>query len=135
MTRAVLLVAVSLAVLVGVAGQTPAGRTPSSSDSVMIQTFAPLLASWIAYERDAAKKQGAEPIPPPIRAALEGYVPEPILVMKREGLIPKVQAAERSTTPFSVYKHARYVRSEDWWSTHALQRAIGLDLPLCEQTT
>jgi hypothetical protein len=47
--------------------------------SLLTQTLAPLLASWIAYERDAAKQQGVEPIPGPIRAALAGHVPEAIL--------------------------------------------------------
>jgi hypothetical protein len=51
------------------------------------EALAPLLASWIASERDAAKAQGVEPIPQPIRAALEGYVPKRILdrVRWREG--------------------------------------------------
>lgn len=49
--------------------------------------LAPLLASWIESERDAAKARGVEPIPPAIRAALEGYVPERVLdrVRWREG--------------------------------------------------
>ena len=52
-----------------------------------VASLAPLLASWIESERDAAKAQGVEPIPPEIRAALEGYVPETILdrVRWREG--------------------------------------------------
>ena len=53
----------------------------------MVQSLAPLLAGWIVSERDAAKAQGVEPIPAPIRAALAGYVPEPALdrVRWREG--------------------------------------------------
>lgn len=52
-----------------------------------VASLAPLLASWIESERDAAKAQGVEAIPPEIRAALKGYVPEPILdrVRWREG--------------------------------------------------
>jgi len=60
-------------------------QQPSSPFGVA--ALAPLLASWIESERDAAKAQGVEPIPPAIRAALKGYVPEPILdrVRWREG--------------------------------------------------
>jgi hypothetical protein len=52
-----------------------------------VEALAPVLASWIASERDAAKAQGVEPIPPAIRAALEGYVPKAVLdgVRWREG--------------------------------------------------
>jgi hypothetical protein len=53
----------------------------------MVEALAPLLAGWIASERDAAKEQGVEPIPASIRAALAGYVPEAVLdrVRWREG--------------------------------------------------
>ena len=53
----------------------------------MVEALAPLLASWIASERDAAKAQGVEPIPASIRAALAGYVPDAVLdrVRWREG--------------------------------------------------
>ena len=52
-----------------------------------VEALAPLLASWIASERDAAKAQGVEPIPPTIRAVLEGYVADSVLdrVRWREG--------------------------------------------------
>lgn len=87
MIRRLFLVALSLGLSAGVPAQSPAGRPPSASSSLMVQSLAPLLASWIAYERDAAKEQGVEPIPEPIREALEGYVPGPILdrVRWREG--------------------------------------------------
>ncbi len=52
---------------------------PPPLSPIVVQSLAPVLASWIAYERDAAKARGVEPIPASIRAALEGYVPEPIL--------------------------------------------------------
>lgn len=62
-------------------------RNEHAPTSLMAQTLAPLLASWIAYECDAAKERGVEPIPAGIRAALAGYVPEAILdrVRWREG--------------------------------------------------
>jgi len=58
-----------------------------SSSPFGVASLAPLLASWIESERDAAKAQGVESIPPEIRAALAGYVPEPVLdrVRWREG--------------------------------------------------
>lgn len=85
--RPVWLVACALAVSAGAGGQAPAERPSTSSGSLMMQTMASLLAGWIAYERDAAIAQGVEPIPEPIRVALAGYVPEPILdgVRWREG--------------------------------------------------
>jgi hypothetical protein len=46
---------------------------------LVVDSLAPLLAGWIAAARDAAKAEGVEPIPEPMRAALTGYVPEPIL--------------------------------------------------------
>lgn len=85
--RVVLSIAASFAAAVGAAGQAPAERPPSVLTPLMVQSLAPLLASWIAYERDAAKEQGVEPIPPLVRAALEGYVPSQVLdrVRWREG--------------------------------------------------
>jgi hypothetical protein len=59
--------------------QAPQERAPSASSPFGVASVAPLLASWIAAERDAAKEQGVEPIPAPIRAALAGYVPDAIL--------------------------------------------------------
>ena len=47
--------------------------------SLFAASLAPLLASWIVSSRDAVLAEGAEPIPPRIRAALAGYVPESIL--------------------------------------------------------
>jgi hypothetical protein len=43
---------------------------------LIVDSLTPLLAAWIATARDAAKAEGVEPIPAPIRAALTGYVPE-----------------------------------------------------------
>jgi hypothetical protein len=58
--------------------QNQPGRAPPLSPFV-IESLAPVLGGWIASERDAAKAEGVEPIPPAIRAALEGYVPAAIL--------------------------------------------------------
>ncbi|HEY3515532.1 MAG TPA: DUF4157 domain-containing protein, partial [Gammaproteobacteria bacterium] len=68
-------------------GQAPTEPAPQPSSSLVIEVLAPLLASWIVSEREAAKEQGVEPIPASIRAALKGYVPEPVLdrVRWREG--------------------------------------------------
>jgi hypothetical protein len=38
-----------------------------------------MLAAWIMAARDSAKAAGVEPIPPTIRAALAGYVPQDVL--------------------------------------------------------
>jgi len=61
--------------------------TPPPLNPVVAASLAPLLASWIVSERDAAKAQGVEPIPDAIRAALTGYVPDAVLdrVRWREG--------------------------------------------------
>jgi hypothetical protein len=69
---------VALLAAAGVTGQDETERAPPSSP-FGIGTLAPLLASWIRSERDAAKKQGVEPMPPSIRALFTGYIPEPIL--------------------------------------------------------
>jgi hypothetical protein len=68
-------------------GQPPTDDLPLPETPLLVQSLAPLLASWIVSERDAAKAQGVEPMPEPIRAALAGYVPEAILegVHWREG--------------------------------------------------
>ena len=69
-------------------GQNQPERAPSQPpSSLVVETLAPLLASWIVSERDAAKAQGVEPIPPQIRAKLAGYVPDAVLdrVRWREG--------------------------------------------------
>jgi hypothetical protein len=52
---------------------------PPPVSPLVVDSLAPLLAAWIAAARDAAKAQGVEPIPAPIRAALRGYVPEETL--------------------------------------------------------
>ena len=70
--------AVGLSVVFGAAAGGATGQTESLSPLV-VESLAPLLASWIASSRDTVLEEGAEPIPPPIRAALAGYVPEPIL--------------------------------------------------------
>jgi hypothetical protein len=67
-----------LSVVFGAAAGGALGQTESLSPLV-VESLAPLLASWIASSRDAVLAEGAEPIPPPIRAALAGYVPEAIL--------------------------------------------------------
>jgi hypothetical protein len=59
--------------------QEPAPRPPPSLSPLVIDSLAPLLASWIAAARDATKAEGVEPIPSTIRAALTGYVPEETL--------------------------------------------------------
>jgi len=76
----------ALVTAAGLVAQGQAERPPPQS-SFTIDTLAPLLASWIAAERDAARAEGVEPVPAAIRAALAGYVPEPILarVRWREG--------------------------------------------------
>ena len=70
-----------------VLAQSQSPPAPTSFSPFGVEALAPLLASWIASERDAAKGQGVEPIPPAIRASLEGYVPKRILdrVRWREG--------------------------------------------------
>jgi len=76
--RAFALVALALGLPAVAAGQAaPEGPPPLSP--AMVQSLAPWLASWIVSARDASKAEGVEPIPGPIRAALTGYVPEPIL--------------------------------------------------------
>src|SRR5688572_24858038 len=70
-----------------VLAQGPPPRAPAPLNPFGVEALAPLLASWIASERDAATAQGVEPIPPAIRAVLEGYVPDSVLdrVRWREG--------------------------------------------------
>ncbi len=88
MTLRLLFAGFALAAFAGAFGQAPTEGAPAAgSGSLMVRTMASLLAGWIAYERDAVIAQGVEPIPQPIRAALAGYVPEPILdrVRWREG--------------------------------------------------
>ena len=84
--RAGLSVALCAAATVAL-GQNVPDSAPQPLSPLIVETLAPLLASWIASERDAAKVQGVEPIPAPIRAALAGYVPQTILdrVRWREG--------------------------------------------------
>ena len=55
----------------------------SSLSRAAAETLAPLLASWIEAERDAMKEQGVQPIPPAIRAALQGYVPDQQRIVAR----------------------------------------------------
>ncbi len=50
---------------------------------VVVQALAPLLAEWIESSRDAAIAAGVERVPPAVRAALEGYVPESVLEQAR----------------------------------------------------
>jgi uncharacterized protein DUF4157 len=65
--------------LCGAAAVALAQSQPGSTPSLVVESLAPVLASWIEAERDAAKAQGVEPIPAAIRAALEGYVPKRVL--------------------------------------------------------
>jgi hypothetical protein len=46
---------------------------------VVAQSLAPVLAAWIVAARDSARASGVEPIPPAIRSALAGYVPDDVL--------------------------------------------------------
>jgi hypothetical protein len=68
-------------------GQAQPERAPQPLSPLIVASLAPVLASWIVAERDAAKSQGVEPIPAAIRTALEGYVPKAVLdrVRWREG--------------------------------------------------
>ena len=68
----------ALSVVLGAAAGGVTGQTESLSP-LLVESLAPLLASWIASSRDGVLAEGAQPIPPPIRAALTGFVPEPIL--------------------------------------------------------
>jgi hypothetical protein len=61
----------------------PAGSPPSDLSPAFSQTLTPILADWIVRSRDAAIAQGVEEIPPAIRSALEGYVPEATLSRAR----------------------------------------------------
>ena len=80
MPRSARSIGVWLVVSLGAAGSSTGGTQAQDVLSPMVaETLAPLLASWIASSRDAVLAEGADPIPPPIRAALAGYVPEPIL--------------------------------------------------------
>jgi hypothetical protein len=65
----------------------PTEPLPQPATPLLVQSLAPLLASWIVSEREAAKAAGVDPIPEPIRVALAGHVPEAILdrVRWREG--------------------------------------------------
>jgi hypothetical protein len=68
----------ALTAAAGAASQGQSERTAPPS-AFTLESLAPLLASWIASERDAAKAEGVEPVPKAIRSELEGYVPGPIL--------------------------------------------------------
>jgi len=76
--RAVLSIALCAAATVAL-GQDQSESVTQQLSSFVVDALAPLLAGWIASERDAAKEQGVEPIPATIRAALKGYVPESVL--------------------------------------------------------
>lgn len=65
------------------APQRLAAQLETQLDDTMAQVLAPLLVSWIEAARDAAKSAGVEPIPPPIRGALAGYVPDEVLARVR----------------------------------------------------
>ena len=81
---------VGLALWIGLCGAAAvalAQDQPERAPSLVVESLAPLLASWIESERDAAKAQGGVPMPAAIRAALEGFVPKSVLdrVRWREG--------------------------------------------------
>lgn len=63
----------------------PSGTTsqsipaPGSLSPMLVQALAPALAQWIVMSRDEAIAQGVESMPPEVRKALEGYVPDAIL--------------------------------------------------------
>jgi uncharacterized protein DUF4157 len=73
--------------LCGAAAVALAQDQPERQPSLVVESLAPLLASWIESERDAMKAQGVQSIPAAIRTALEGYVPDSVLdrVRWREG--------------------------------------------------
>lgn len=48
-------------------------------DPSMREMLVPMLSGWIAASRDAAVAEGVEPIPPGIRAALSGHLPDEVL--------------------------------------------------------
>ena len=85
--RAVGLWLALVAATAGVAAQNQTEPAPPPVSPLVVESLAPLLASWIVSSRDAAKAQGVEAIPADIRQALEGYVPKAILdrVRWREG--------------------------------------------------
>jgi hypothetical protein len=82
MERASPLTVAALLLVLGAAapsvGQAPPPREPPLSP-LLVDSLAPLLAMWIAAERDAAKEQGVEPIPAAVRAVLQGHVPDDVL--------------------------------------------------------
>ena len=65
----------ALGATAGAAGQSQI----ESLSPLVVESLAPLLASWIESSRDAVLEEGAGPIPAAIRAALAGYVPDEIL--------------------------------------------------------
>jgi hypothetical protein len=69
----------SLCVLAAATRAQDAAERPPALSPIVVDSLTPLLAGWITGARDAAKAEGVEPIPAPIRAALTGYVPEQIL--------------------------------------------------------
>ena len=50
-----------------------------SSDPVFLQVGIPILRDWIVQSRDEAIANGVQTIPPAVRSALSGYVPDEIL--------------------------------------------------------
>jgi hypothetical protein len=64
-----------------------AARQLESLDPTLTRAAARSLSSWIVSSRDEALREGVERIPPAIRSALAGYVPEATLdrVRWREG--------------------------------------------------
>jgi Domain of unknown function (DUF4157) len=65
--------------------QAPASKPPATTSlhPLMVQSLAPLLAGSIVSARDTARAEGVELMPPAIRTALTGYVPEEILARVR----------------------------------------------------
>jgi hypothetical protein len=56
-----------------------APREAKGLSPAVVETLTPLLAEWIDRSRDAALHQGVAEIPPAIRTALSGYVPDETL--------------------------------------------------------
>jgi uncharacterized protein DUF4157 len=96
--------------LCGAAAVALAQDQSARAPSPVVESLAPVLASWIESERDAAKAQGVAAIPPAIRTALEGYVPKSVLdrVRWRQG------ASELSLSQNMIrFGHASAVTLDD----------------------
>ena len=66
--------------------ETQKNPTANATDSTVIRMGAAVLSDWITLSRDEALAQGVQPIPPEIRSAISGYVPDDILQRVRWGI-------------------------------------------------